>query len=171
MSMFHKEAYKQLPGKVVFAQSGIDAPNLREGCRTEKIRPAENLAVWIASSPEQAAELARMRMRVSELELQLAEVRRDVRSLYSRRSISLSSLGYAAVLHAKVIGMTESVFGSTAIIRTENDPESGETQFVVHVAAPSKATEICRLNDEWHGGIVSVASDLALKFRLDIEVE
>ena len=77
----------------------------------------------------------------------------------------------SAGIQAQVAAMTRRIFGGEASVRRESDPEIPVDYFAVYAIAQGDPQHVLAQNDEWHRTLRSVAGDLALYFRLSLDVQ
>ena len=80
-------------------------------------------------------------------------------------------LGVARQLR-EVLTLTRDLFGEVHDVRAEDDPEIlADTHIVFTVKAKGSLNEILQKNDEWHGRLPDLATELSGVFCLSIDVQ
>ncbi|MGH8244839.1 MAG: hypothetical protein ACREUU_00235 [Gammaproteobacteria bacterium] len=69
-------------------------------------------------------------------------------------------------IHDKVIEFTKSIFAGEPRIDVVQDPEFGNSMFVVRIEARGDVDELARLSSLWHHGLHNAAQELAIHYCL-----
>jgi hypothetical protein len=110
--------------------------------------------------------------RIAALEDEISRQRQEI----DRLSLLLQAAAGADVFqivekHQTVADFTSKMFNHSATIQRERDPEIDAEYFVVSVAATGEVEEIVQKNHEWHVKLREVAGDLAVHYRLSLDIQ
>jgi hypothetical protein len=83
--------------------------------------------------------------------------------------LSLATEPVTDPAHERVLQFTRQVFGSSAALSRELDPETSEECLVVTVTPAGSVEQLVAANDDWHRGLLGIAGESAVHYRLSID--